>query len=672
MYTRLMSTHGIKNVLVEQAEDETAIMKYFTYDQRQDIMVGSCGPKGADHVCQDSFVYKVGESYEDLVDFFRDNVLSSYARVIMFNPLHIHLPTTVIFLGCTCNSFDSKYVAKQWKKCQQIFADHFYEIFKAPLIGQASDGDSRRRKCMKKNGGGEEGERFTINSDNFTISSKIEKDDSMNVVALNIPNQDYIHNGKKATFPLDHATRKLAVGTHMAHMNHLILVKTYFDFKEHGLRSEDVENQDRQNWASAQRKLFPRVQKCLKKLEKGESSSGRKEDVLGTRMYLYVFYMYIEIFFSLKLTLYERVQYASTVANFLRIWRSWIYHSPSHSLKENFITMQCYTDVIISCHAAVLHIRAGRIFTPSEEMILSKTGSNCCEDYFSSNGSFVMNRHTYRFADMVETLPKMNRVNEIRADPDAPTVPKGHKKQIDIWDEGNETPIHKPDLKDYPTDDQLIEAWDSGISRAQKLCSDVGMAPQTTVSTEEQRRKYFWFFYPHQLTAQQQKKIEDAMCDDNDDDYDEKGKNLESDTDDDVDDTDIAIDSVQRIMEAEEDEGGQYSEQHPQPTLTQHSLKISMPDGKSIHKTTLVSHLNNHPDGKISKDRLTRVASVRNTSHETTPDIEINHPRQLSLNCDVAYQRRTDGRSNFLLGRIQCIVKSGKSRVKIGYKKPST
>ena len=71
---------------------------------------------------------------------------------------------------------------------------------------------------MKKNGGGEEGERFTINSDNFTISGKIEKDDSMNVVALNIPNQDYIHNGKKATFPLDHATRKLAVGTHMAYM----------------------------------------------------------------------------------------------------------------------------------------------------------------------------------------------------------------------------------------------------------------------------------------------------------------------------------------------------------------------------------------------------------------------------------------------------------------------
>ena len=52
---------------------------------------------------------------------------------------------------------------------------------------------------------------------------------------------------------------------------------------------------------------------------------------------------------------------------------------------------------------------------------------------------------------------------------------------MNVWDEGYETAIHKPDLKDYQTDDQLIEAWDSGISRAQKLFSDVGMAPQITV-----------------------------------------------------------------------------------------------------------------------------------------------------------------------------------------------
>ena len=44
------------------------------------------------------------------------------------------------------------------------------------------------------------------------------------------------------------------------------------------------------------------------------------------------------------------------------------------------------------------------------------------------------------------------------------------------------------------------------------------------------------------MTTQQQKKIEDALCDDNDDNKEEK--NLENYADHDVDKTDIAIDSV--------------------------------------------------------------------------------------------------------------------------------
>ena len=64
------------------------------------------------------------------------------------------------------------------------------------------------------------------------------------------------------------------------------------------------------------------------------------------------------------------------------------------------------------------------------------------------------------------------------------------------------------------------------------------------------------------------------------------------------------------------------------------------------------------------------IDQVKNITNESTADIEINCCRQLSLNCDVAYQRRTGGQSNFLLGRIQRMVKSGKSRGKIEYKKP--
>ena len=176
-------------------------------------------------------------------------------------------------------------------------------------------------------------------------------------MCLNIMNQDYIHNGKKLTYPLDHPTRVIYVGNHVAHINHLFLVKEKFDIKVHGLRVEDVERKDRQNWASAQRFLFPRVQQGLRNLETGVD--GRKEDVLGTRIYLFICYLYVEIFCSFNPSLYDRVKNASTVVNFQR---SWIFRTKSKSLKTNFITRQCYNHVLLSCHAAVLHIKAARDF----------------------------------------------------------------------------------------------------------------------------------------------------------------------------------------------------------------------------------------------------------------------------------------------------------------------
>ena len=50
MYKKLMSRYGLRSVLVEQAEDETAITKYLQYNQKNDAVVGSCGRIGADHL----------------------------------------------------------------------------------------------------------------------------------------------------------------------------------------------------------------------------------------------------------------------------------------------------------------------------------------------------------------------------------------------------------------------------------------------------------------------------------------------------------------------------------------------------------------------------------------------------------------------------------------------
>ena len=143
-------------------------------------------------------------------------------------------------------------------------------------------------------------------------------------------------------------------------------------------------------------------------------------------------------------------------------------------MTDNFITKQCFEDVVLSCHAAVLLIKATRDFTPEQEVCLSKCGSDVCEDFFSQNGSWIMNKHNYTFGDMLTNLPAMNRIMHIRGDAAGPDVPKGHKKQCNIWDKGNDTPPDGPDMKAFPTDEDLYAAWEEGLQQARQLCHDIG------------------------------------------------------------------------------------------------------------------------------------------------------------------------------------------------------
>eukprot|EP00112_Aurelia_sp_Birch-Aquarium-sp1_P010292 Seg2203.8 transcript_id=Seg2203.8/GoldUCD/mRNA.D3Y31 product="hypothetical protein" protein_id=Seg2203.8/GoldUCD/D3Y31 len=656
MYKNLMSQHKVDAVLVEQAEDETSIIKLLQFMQKQDRIVGSCGKKGVGHKCNPSYHLVVGDTsdaYKKIEDFFEESVVSHMARVIMLNPLHVNLPPFVIYLAPTCNIFNHDDVKDQWRQVQTIYNEHLLEIFKAPLVAKASDGDSRRRKAMEMSAKSNDGERFTIGSQNFTLSGRIERDAHGVICSLNIMNQDYIHNGKKLTYPLDHATRRLCLGGHTAHISHLELAHERFSSHEHGLRIEDIKRTDRQNWGSAQRLFFSRVRECLKKIENGES--GRKEDVKGTTVYLDLCHMYVEIFCSFKLGLLERVHNASTVTNFLRIWCRWIFKQKELNLKNNFLTLQCYKDICLSCHAAVLLIKAGREFTPTQAVPLAKSGSDCCEDFFSQNGSWVMNKHNYTFGDMLTMLPQMNRINELRADPDGPSIPKGHKKQVNIWEKGNEIQVNGPDLTDYPDDKSIVSAWEKGLETAQNMCKDLGMSPRQQTEEDEN----LWFTQPHVFSDKEDRIITEEMIDEEVTDKTEPSMNAQ--------DLDMANAIRHEMDEDLHDQSDEIADHKYSPT-------IQVP-GKSfsIHKSTLVSMLNSNDGEKLSKDRLRRVQASKSfgkTQVDQPSDIvNANHRKVIGLYSDIAVLETSNKKYLHVFGRVQRLIKVNK-RGKTEYKRP--
>lgn len=75
------------------------------------------------------------------------NLQGSFARAIMLNPLHLNLSRLAILCMPTCNKFDNMFVYRQWQEVQHVY-EHELEHVIGSLVGNSSDGDSRRQNIM--------------------------------------------------------------------------------------------------------------------------------------------------------------------------------------------------------------------------------------------------------------------------------------------------------------------------------------------------------------------------------------------------------------------------------------------------------------------------------------------------------------------------------------------
>lgn len=108
----------------------------------------------------------------------------------------------------------------------------------------------------------------------------------------------------------------------------------------------------------------------------------------------------MEIFCSSVASLTNRIKHTAIVTHFLGIWRNWVYRHRNLKLSVNFISRESYTDVILSCHFAVMLIVYMRDNFPQDDCRLDITGSDVLEDFWSKNGQWVGNHHNYTFGDL--------------------------------------------------------------------------------------------------------------------------------------------------------------------------------------------------------------------------------------------------------------------------------
>ena len=131
------------------AEDETKVKSRVAWEPQRDTLAGFCGWKN-NHRCCTTLKLVVGSGkhgYESIVGAFRDAKMGGFARVIMLNPLHSALPRLALVVTCIYNCFDSNWIRNQWKVIDKLWGVHCAKEI-GPIIGHASEGDSRHRQLM--------------------------------------------------------------------------------------------------------------------------------------------------------------------------------------------------------------------------------------------------------------------------------------------------------------------------------------------------------------------------------------------------------------------------------------------------------------------------------------------------------------------------------------------
>ena len=516
MYTEIMTLKGIPfgSVPTMMAEDETAVIAGVYWDAVHDVLVGLCGllcKKKCTGVTQCRDVRKCNDthectadkqvhllvgcddlSYENMWQFAELNRVSTYLRLVLINPLRDGVPRLPCLMVGTCLTFTCDgYLLPQWAILEKWYDKHLREIL-GPLIGHSSDGDSRRRKAMMKeskvpvrrNGRGV-WLRFTVHVPSFTFSSRYDLGHPMMCM-----DQDYIHNIKKLINVLVSQARTVKLGGQILNLGMLEIVKHKFHHSNHGLLQDDLlrKGNKAMDFPSACRLFSPRMLGCIDDLINGQTHDQTYSPFLcGMRRYLGLIRMYASIFMSKRLGFRERIRRAAYVATYLRLWRNYVKLTPGLTHQKNFLTAECFKDVLMSCHFVVLLIKYFAEKHPGVPLPMERTGTDPCEDCFSGLGGWNMNKRTYTVAEAIMTTRQKLQLSLLEATGDIIIPRKGRRhvppyieSEVDADDDGDDGP---PDPPDAPGNgpglwnNGEVKPWLKGVLDGRRDAQKDGLRP---------------------------------------------------------------------------------------------------------------------------------------------------------------------------------------------------
>lgn len=219
--------------------------------------------------------------------------------------------------------------------------------------------------------------------------------------------QDYIHVATKMrNFSLKTLTdpNRFPFGNKnlFISINHLQELIRKFSKDHHNLTEYTLNLNDRQNFDSVRRMTDKKVTDLLKLHIPGSEATAK---------FLELTRDIIDAFSDTHLSPLQRVKKIWYALFIIRIWRKFIDDSTDYSLKENFLSMNCFACIELNAHSLVLIIRYLNEIRKPELFLPFLYNSQSCENEFRKIRSFTTVYSTVANCSAKEILSRISKIH---------------------------------------------------------------------------------------------------------------------------------------------------------------------------------------------------------------------------------------------------------------------
>lgn len=337
------------------------------------------------------FHYPARNANEILLHFSNDYEVSSYINVIMAQPIADVPPFCLLIYG-TDNKYTSNDVSNRWKYVTSKLAELGIRV-----LSIASDSDPRNNAAMR-------------DLSNIGMRSKYEWfscDTSFDGPFLV---QDPIHIATKMrNFLLRFSWNKrvLPFGKYFIRLEHLHFLVDKISKDQHELTKSTLNPADRQNFESVKKMFDGRVLSLLRN-EVPESN--------GTVQYLQILRDIVDAYMDKNITPLQRIRKIWYSLFLIRIWRNYVVSKKEYTLKENFLTGNCYSCIEINAHSLILCIMYLERNKKPELFLPHLFDSQTCESTFRQFRSMTSAFSTITNCTVKEAISRVSKIqlqNEI-------------------------------------------------------------------------------------------------------------------------------------------------------------------------------------------------------------------------------------------------------------------